>query len=174
MIFLCNFVFLCSLFVFMLHTNVCKIFQGMVCCPCVHNLSFMHQSEVVKLLEDGVAWLVDGEDYSFTSSGQSEVLPQNQNRRRMDICFVAGTNSRKWLLHFSIFLHAASESHWFYSIRGCVVNGLMCYNWVILMQQTGDAVCSVGIQPCCWLVQKQQRGRSYELHPDAAPFPLPS
>lgn len=31
----------------------------------------MHQSQMIKLFEDGVAWLVDGEDHSLTSSGQA-------------------------------------------------------------------------------------------------------
>ena len=42
----------------------------MVCRSCVHHLPFVHQGQMVKLPEDGVAWLVDGEDHSLTSSGQ--------------------------------------------------------------------------------------------------------
>lgn len=37
---------------------------------CIHNFPLVHQSQVVKQSEDGVARLVYGEDYSFTSPGQ--------------------------------------------------------------------------------------------------------
>lgn len=46
----------------------------MVCCSCIHHLPFMHQCEVVKLFEDGVSGLVDGEDHSLASSGQPSYI----------------------------------------------------------------------------------------------------
>lgn len=52
---------------------------------------------MVELFEDGVAWLVDGEDYSFTSSGQSRNMLeffQKINRWTTDMCLVPGINSR--------------------------------------------------------------------------------
>lgn len=54
-----------------MHTQVCEVLQCMVCCSCIHHLPFMHQGQMVKLSEDGVAWLVDGEDHSLSSSGQA-------------------------------------------------------------------------------------------------------
>lgn len=51
-------------------TEVCEVSQCVVRCSCIHHLPFVHQRQVVELFEDGVAWLVDGEDHSLTSPGQ--------------------------------------------------------------------------------------------------------
>lgn len=45
---------------------------------------------------------------------------------------------------------------------------------VVLVQQNDDRVCSVRIQSGGRFIQKQQRGRGDELHPDAAPLPFTS
>lgn len=52
------------------HTHICKVLQRIGCCARVHHFPLVHQSQVVKQPEDGVARLVDGEDYSFTCPGQ--------------------------------------------------------------------------------------------------------
>lgn len=52
------------------HTHICKVLQCIGCCARVHHFPLVHQSQVVKQPEDGVARLVDGEDYSFTCPGQ--------------------------------------------------------------------------------------------------------
>lgn len=59
-------------------THFCEILQRIGCCACIHNFSLVHQSQVVKQSEDGVARLVYGEDYSFTSPGQ----PGHAERRQ--------------------------------------------------------------------------------------------
>lgn len=53
-------------------TQVLKVGNGFVGGPGVDDFSFIHEGEVVKLPEDGVAWLVNGEDDSLTLFGEPE------------------------------------------------------------------------------------------------------
>lgn len=53
-------------------TQVLKVGDGFVGGPCVDDFSFIHECEVVKLAEDGVARLVNGEDHSLTLFGEPE------------------------------------------------------------------------------------------------------
>lgn len=53
-------------------THVFKVADGFVCRPCVDDFSFVHECEVIKLPEDGVAWLVNGEDDGLALFGEPE------------------------------------------------------------------------------------------------------
>ncbi len=78
-------------------TQVLKVGNGFVGGPCVDDFSFIHECHVVKLAEDGVAWLVNGEDDSLPFFGEPEYKTTNDQSQSLHFIYIKIDKNRLYV-----------------------------------------------------------------------------